>query len=174
MKRTRALLMTIRLCRSRGAPPARFFRALLSPVVMALSLFASGCGTPLAAVNNTSQASSAETTEKSRSRQGPGTKVQGWLSSEDGTARLTPLPDLQFQAGPAPGREVIQIDDTTTYQPVLGIGSSFEHSTCYNLSLLPAARREKVIESLVHPEHGIGMNLMRLCIGTSDFAPGPF
>jgi glucosylceramidase len=57
---------------------------------------------------------------------------------------------------------------------VLGVGSSLEHSTCYNLSLLPPEQRERVLESLVHPTAGIGMNLMRICIGTSDFAPGPF
>jgi len=149
-------------------------RAILGALISVLGFLASGCGTRLAAVNDSSPASTAESTEERRSPQGPGTKVQGWLSSEDGTARLTPQPALQFQASSSSGREVIQIDDTTTYQPVLGLGSSFEHSTCYNLSLLPEARREKVIESLVHPEHGIGMNLMRLCIGTSDFAPGPF
>jgi len=30
-----------------------------------------------------------------------------------------------------------------------------------------------MLESLVDPAEGIGMNLTRLCIGTSDFAPGP-
>ncbi|MBL9128480.1 MAG: hypothetical protein JNL97_12575, partial [Verrucomicrobiales bacterium] len=73
-----------------------------------------------------------------------------------------------------PGREAIRVDDGETYQTVLGLGSSLEHSTCFNLSLLPADDRERVIERLVHPERGIGMNLMRVCIGTSDFAPGPF
>jgi hypothetical protein len=34
-------------------------------------------------------------------------------------------------------------------------------------------RRNRLLESLVDPAEGIGMNLMRLCIGTSDFAPGP-
>lgn len=66
------------------------------------------------------------------------------------------------------------MDDTRRHQSVIGLGSSLEHSTCYNLSLLPSDDRERVIESLVHPERGIGMNLMRICIGTSDFAPGPF
>jgi len=103
-----------------------------------------------------------------------GPAVQCWISSEDLSARLTPQPELRFRAGPKPGQGSIQVDDTTTYQSVLGLGSSLEHSTCYNLSLLPPDLRERVIESLVHPDRGIGMNLMRLCIGTSDFAPGPF
>ncbi len=100
--------------------------------------------------------------------------VQWWLSSEDLQARLTPKPELRFRPGRASGKRILQVDDLTSYQSVLGLGSSLEHSTCYNLSLLPADQRESVIESLVHPDRGIGMNLMRICIGTSDFAPGPF
>ena len=103
-----------------------------------------------------------------------GPTVKWWASSENLEARLTPQSELRFRPGPVSGKDVIEVDDTTTYQSVLGLGSSFEHSTCYNLSLLPAEERERVIESLVHPERGIGMNLMRICIGTSDFAPGPF
>jgi len=104
----------------------------------------------------------------------PAPLIQWCVSSEDGSAKLTPQTDLQFQQAASSGREVIRVDDTVTHQQILGLGSSWEHSTCYNLSLLPEERREKVIESLVHPDRGIGMSLMRLCIGTSDFAPGPF
>lgn len=104
----------------------------------------------------------------------PGPVVEWWTSSEDLQTRMTPQPELRFGKGRTAGTGFIEIDDAATHQGVYGLGSSFEHSTCYNLSLLPADRRERVIESLVHPERGIGMNLMRLCIGTSDFAPGPF
>lgn len=102
------------------------------------------------------------------------TAVQWWVSSEDHAARLSPQPELRFRPSASAGRQAIRVDDGTTYQRLLGLGSSFEHSTCYNLSLLPAEKRERVIGSLVHPDRGIGMNLMRICIGTSDFAPGPF
>lgn len=104
----------------------------------------------------------------------PGPQVQWWISSEDLKVKLAPQPDLRFRSGQVEGKRVIQVDDTTSYQSVVGLGSSLEHSTCYNLSLLPEERRERVLESLFHPERGIGMSLMRICIGTSDFAPGPF
>src|SRR5262249_21384969 len=45
-----------------------------------------------------------------------------------------------------------------------------EHSTCSNLFRLTLSEREQAIEDLVSPSTGIGMNLMRVCIGTSDFA----
>lgn len=57
---------------------------------------------------------------------------------------------------------------------MLGLGSSFDHATCENLSKLTAEKREAVMESLFHPEKGIGMSLMRVCIGTSDFVGEPY
>jgi O-glycosyl hydrolase len=87
---------------------------------------------------------------------------------------MTPQPDLHLLLRQGSGKGSIQVDDSRTYQSVLGLGSSFEHSTCYNLYLLPADHRERVLDSLVDPDRGIGMNLMRICIGTSDFAPEPF
>lgn len=103
-----------------------------------------------------------------------GTPVSWWRSSEDLRDRLSPQPELHFEPHSRPSRRSIHVDDTVWYQSVLGLGSSLEHSTCYNLSPLPSDQRERVLESLVHPERGHGMNLMRICIGTSDFAPGPF
>jgi glucosylceramidase len=104
----------------------------------------------------------------------PGLAVSWWRSSEDLHDQLSAQPALRFERGARSSRGLIEVDDRVTYPSMLGLGSSLEHSTCYNLSLLPAERRERVIESLVHPERGLGMNLMRICIGTSDFAPGPF
>lgn len=104
----------------------------------------------------------------------PAVAVQWWSSSEDMSGRLTPQTNLRFAPMGRPAEGAIVVDDGTTYQRVLGLGSSLEHSTCYNVSLLPPDQRERVMESLVHPVKGIGMNLMRLCIGTSDFAGGPF
>lgn len=103
-----------------------------------------------------------------------GAVVQWWSSSEDLQHRLSPQPELRFRPVRASSKRAIRVDDSTTFQSVLGLGSSLEHSTCYNLHLLPADQRERVLESLVHPERGMGMTLMRICIGTSDFAPGPF
>jgi O-glycosyl hydrolase len=100
--------------------------------------------------------------------------VKWWSSSEDLKLTLTPRPELSFSPS-GPGCEAaVRVDDRVTYQSILGLGSSLEHSTCYNLSLLPPDRREKVLESLVDPNQGIGMSLMRICIGTPDFTASPW
>ena len=100
--------------------------------------------------------------------------VEWWSSSEGGTDRLAAQTNIDFGSASRPIGAALRIDDSITFQSILGIGSSLEHSTCHNLGLLPPDRRDRVIESLVHPTRGIGMSLMRICIGTSDFAPGPF
>lgn len=61
-----------------------------------------------------------------------------------------------------------------TYQTIIGLGSSLEHSTCYNLSLLSPGVQEDVVERIVCPDKGIGMSLMRVCIGTPDFTASPW
>ncbi len=97
------------------------------------------------------------------------------VSSEDLSHQLTPISDAaiswsstdeQVTSGEA---DVIRIQEGQTYQSLLGIGSSFEHTTCYNLSRLTDSARRKVIEKLVSADNGIGMNLMRICMGTPDF-----
>jgi glucosylceramidase len=61
-----------------------------------------------------------------------------------------------------------------THQVMLGFGSSFEHSTCHNLSRLGQKDRAETIARLVDRQAGIGMNLMRICMGTPDFTGDPW
>lgn len=53
--------------------------------------------------------------------------------------------------------------------PYLGFGYSFEPTSCQNLMMMPPDVRHHVLESMVDPKKGIGMNLWRICIGTPDF-----
>jgi len=93
--------------------------------------------------------------------------VDAWISSSDLIKRLEPQEAIPVRD--ASGDADIVIEPSKTYQRVLGLGASLEHSTCYNLSRLPEAEREAAVERIVDPEKGIGMDLMRICIGTPDF-----
>lgn len=101
-------------------------------------------------------------------------QVQMWQSTEDGQQKLSPGTPLSFTTESLRARDRIEIDTAKQYQSMLGMGASLEHATCENLAKLPEAKREEVITSLVDPVQGIGMNLMRLCIGTSDFVGEPY
>lgn len=102
------------------------------------------------------------------------TTVHCWVSSADMSQRLASQPAMRFVEGPSDTKTTIHVDPDRTFQSILGLGSSLEHSTCYNISRLPRDRQERVIESLVDAEKGIGMSLMRICIGTPDFTASPW
>ncbi len=68
----------------------------------------------------------------------------------------------------------IDVNPATQYQTIYGIGSSFEETTVYNLMRMSATTRQSVLRQLVDPANGIGMNLFRICIGTSDFTGRPW
>jgi len=99
--------------------------------------------------------------------------IQVWFTSEDGVRfKLARQADLVW-AGPAPtvsndkAIASIRVDISRTYQSILGMGSSLEEATVYNLRRMPDG--DRVLRSLVDPVDGIGWNLMRICFGSSDF-----
>jgi glucosylceramidase len=101
-------------------------------------------------------------------------EVRVWVTSNDLQQRLSEGSPLKFSSEPATAERVIVVNPEKTFQKMLGLGSSMEHSTCSNLFRLPQSERERVMERLVSPTRGIGMNLMRICIGTSDFTGEPW
>ena len=100
--------------------------------------------------------------------------VEFWLTTGDLSERLSPQPPLAFTAAAARLEDRVEIEESITFQTMLGLGSSLEPTTCSNFWRMAAADREALMERVVDPEKGIGMNLMRLCIGTPDFTGDPW
>ncbi len=101
--------------------------------------------------------------------------VHVWFTSEDaGAHRLTAQPAVLADPIKADAQAVVQIDPGTRYQAILGMGSSFEEASVYHLMRMSPDVRTKVLRDLVHPTEGIGWNLMRICLGTSDFTSSPW
>lgn len=96
------------------------------------------------------------------------------VSTQDGSRRLERMPDISWGPKSLALMPAITMEESRTFQTMLGMGSSLEPTTCFNLSRLSPEAREEVVERLVHPERGIGMNLMRICIGTPDFTGDPW
>jgi len=99
--------------------------------------------------------------------------VKWWISSQDMKHKISPQAEVDFVPESRLSKSAVLIDDRKSYQTIIGLGSSLEHSSCYNISLLRPARQKKVLESIVDKNKGIGMNLMRICFGTSDFTASP-
>jgi glucosylceramidase len=100
---------------------------------------------------------------------------RAWLEGpQELPNRLTPQPAISLAARGDTAGTVIRVDPTLAYQPIEGIGSSLEESTIFNLMRMSPEGRRGVLRALVDPEEGIGMNLMRICLGTSDFTARQF
>lgn len=114
-------------------------------------------------------------------------EVEVWISSEldPGRSRwfegphvpdyaLSNQPNLALtQPAPSTASTII-VKPEHTYQRMLGIGTSLEETTIHNLSKMDEQQRAAIIRQLTDRENGIGFNLFRLTIGTSDFTAEPF
>lgn len=89
------------------------------------------------------------------------------------TNQLTQKPALDLTKPSNQQMTTIHVNPNKTYQTFLGMGTSLEGSTIWNLNQLDKKTREKFIDDLVNPEKG-GMTLFRLTIGTPDFTSDPF
>ena len=54
----------------------------------------------------------------------------------------------------------INIDPEKEYQSMMGIGSSMEESTVYNLVKMSPAKQDELLKQLVSKTEGIGMSMM--------------
>jgi len=105
-----------------------------------------------------------------------GVEVEWFMTTRSGSKNLTRMSTINFQnaTGDDDDAVLVEIDTAQRFQEIYGIGSSLEGSTCFNLMQLSEAARNATLQALLDPVDGIGMNLMRITIGTSDFAPLPF
>ena len=103
-----------------------------------------------------------------------GPVVRGAVSAANGSKSLAEAEPIPLGPRPAGTLPLVEIDLDDRGQSILGFGASFDHATCENLAKLSPDRRREVVEKLFHPTRGIGMNLMRVCIGTSDFTGVPY
>ena len=107
-------------------------------------------------------------------------QAEVWVTTQDLKKKLHADAPVRFAKDqPSTGETAaiegtIQVNVEKTHQVMLGLGSSFDHSTCYNLSRLDEKERQEAITRLVDRESGIGMNLMRICMGTPDFTGEPW
>ncbi|MBI1841770.1 MAG: hypothetical protein HYR88_13100 [Verrucomicrobia bacterium] len=99
--------------------------------------------------------------------------VSVWRTTADLSKRLTAEAPLRM-AESEPQGAVIEVDASLRFQKLLGLGSSLEATTCSNLWRMTPRERGRVLDALVDPDRGIGMNLMRICIGSSDFTGDPW
>ncbi|HZZ51227.1 MAG TPA: hypothetical protein VFE65_30405, partial [Pseudonocardia sp.] len=92
------------------------------------------------------------------------------LTTEHLTHALQSMPDVQLCNGSLRGKSTIAVSDGLRYQRVQGFGAAMTDSSAWLLmTQLPAAKRERVFDSLFGPA-GIRLNYLRVPMGASDFS----
>ncbi len=102
-------------------------------------------------------------------------RVSVYLTGNDGRTHLTRQPDLRFGAGPGSAGTTIAVDPGHQLQTVNGFGGALTDSSLYLLSRLSSAERSAALHRLFDPRTGIGLSVVRVPIGSSDFtASSPY
>jgi glucosylceramidase len=96
--------------------------------------------------------------------------ITGWITTADGTRRLSPLEPGDVSNEAAPDAVTLTIDPTTKHQKIDGFGGAMTETSAWLLSRLPDDVREAALRSLFDPQTGAGLGYVRLPIGASDFA----
>ena len=118
------------------------------------------CGTVASISSRTDPADGAER----------GRVAQVWLTTGSRTHLLSREPDLLFRSSAAPEDVVIDVDDRTTYQTMVGFGAAVTDASAYPLDQTLGSRRDAVLRELFDPKSGLGLSFMRVPMGASDFS----
>ncbi len=99
------------------------------------------------------------------------TTVQVWLTTADGSSRLTQQPGITF--GPvARGTLNVSVDDSRSYQTNVGLGAAFTDSSTFlmeNLKSNNPGQYATMMNQLFSPTSGIGLAFWRIPMTASDF-----
>src|SRR5690242_13071098 len=87
-----------------------------------------------------------------------------WVTTPDGTDKLTPLAPAVF-GGAAPTVPTVVVDPTLTYQVMQGFGGAITDSSATVLYRLSPAARAATMRSLFDPATGDGLDYLRQPIG---------
>ena len=77
--------------------------------------------------------------------------------------------DLSITAPTSDATTVITLDPGATFQSILGTGISMEESSVANLKKLSPSKRTELLTRLFDPARGMGLSIVRVTLGTSDF-----
>jgi len=96
--------------------------------------------------------------------------VRLWLSTADRRLRLVQQPDIAMSAGESSPADVV-IDIHKTYQSIVGFGAALTDSSAWLLqNKMSEPQRAALLQELFGPPPNLGLNMLRLTIGASDFS----
>ena len=131
------------------------FRVVFGILPIALIvLFLAGCG-------GTTPASSTSATQP--------VSVSIYQTTGNGSSLLASQPAQTFGTAAATGSFTIQVTPSNVLQPWDGVGGALTDSAATVIAALPQAQQQTVLSSLFSQTNGIGLTMVRLPMGASDF-----
>lgn len=100
----------------------------------------------------------------------PAVSAPGWLTTADGSKRLSAITAGQVQPDAGQSADVT-VDLSQRYQPFAGYGASITDATAWLLiKKMGAADRAALLEEIFGPGGELGLDITRITIGASDFS----
>ena len=94
--------------------------------------------------------------------------AKGWITSADKTC-LFKESDISFGKAASMSPYLVNLDPSVKYQTIDGFGAAMTWASCYNLLKMDPEDRAALLKDLFDPETGLGIGLIRVSIGASDF-----
>lgn len=98
--------------------------------------------------------------------------VNVWLTSGNEVFLMKRQSSVDFSR--ELGDFTIVLDTAVTHQEMDGFGAALTGSSAYLIKQMHSADRDKLLKDLFDPEQGIGLNYLRITIGSSDFSIGTY
>jgi glucosylceramidase len=103
------------------------------------------------------------------------TDVDVWLTRGDQLSLLEQRPALTFTPGTGTHGTKIHVDPTVRYQPMDGFGAALTDSSAWLIdSALDDTAAATLLEELFSTTNGLGLSVVRVPMGASDFALVPY
>ncbi len=98
--------------------------------------------------------------------------VHIWQTTDNEVQLLSKVSPVNFSR--EIGSFTIVLDTTATYQYIDGFGAALTGSSAFLINQLSTAKRDALLTDLFDPVRCIGLNYLRITIGSSDFSIGTY
>jgi glucosylceramidase len=101
----------------------------------------------------------------------PAFVAQAWITTANQARLLSQEPDLQIRSATDAFPVVIDVDEGTLYQEMVGFGAAMTDASAYLIQHKLGAQHDAILQELFGRNPGIGLSFMRVPMGASDFSP---
>ncbi len=96
--------------------------------------------------------------------------AQLWITTADQTRLLSRQRDLAIEPATDAIPAVINVDEATVYQEMVGFGAAMTDASAYLIQHKLGAQHDAVLHELFGRSPGIGLSFLRIPMGASDFS----